>query len=112
MLSRFRTRQPFAIASLALALALALWLAQTLALAHQIAREPGHAHSGALFAHHDDDPAQCRLLDQQTHAAPAGADLPVTSVAYGDAAPASLAASQRHAAPAAAYSARAPPPGT
>ena len=107
MRSRSNPERSRALASLAFALA--LWLSQTLALAHQITREPGHAHSGALFAHHDDDPAQCRLLDQLNHAAPADAAMPATFVAYCGAVPALRAVSQLRAAPAAAYQARAPP---
>lgn len=53
-----------------LTLALALWASQSLALVHRVAHEPGHVHDGELFAHHDDDPAQCRLVDQLAHLAP------------------------------------------
>lgn len=53
-----------------LTLAAALWASQSLALVHRVAHEPGHVHDSELFAHHDDDPAQCRLVDQLAYLAP------------------------------------------
>jgi hypothetical protein len=54
-----------------LAWALALWASQTLAILHGVAYdEQGHLHHGELFGHHDDDPAQCHLIDQLAHDAP------------------------------------------
>lgn len=53
-----------------LAMAAALWASQSLALVHPLTHPIGHGHVGKLFAHHDDDPAQCRLVDQLAHLAP------------------------------------------
>lgn len=92
-----------------LAMAAALWASQALALVHRVSHEPGHAHAGELFAHHDDDPAQCRLVDQLTHLAPLTVAVPLLLLDAADAATVEMFAS-RPAGPAAeGYLARAPP---
>jgi hypothetical protein len=92
-----------------LAMAAALWASQSLALVHQLAHEPGHAHAGKLFAHHDDDPSQCRLVDQLAHLAPLAA-APVLAHLDVAGAPVAVRYASRPTGPAAeGYLARAPP---
>jgi hypothetical protein len=90
--------------------ALALWASQTLALLHGVAHdERGHVHHGELFGHHDDDPAQCRLVDQLAHDAPLPATPLPTAWSF-DALPTGVEpASQPIGAAAQAALARAPP---
>lgn len=92
-----------------LTLAAALWASQSLALVHQVAHEPGHVHDGELFAHHDDDPAQCRLIDQLAHLAPLAVPLAVVLLDVATAAIAERFASQPAGSAAEGYHARAPP---
>lgn len=94
-----------------LTMAAALWASQTLALAHQTVHVPGHAHTGDLFAHHDDDPAQCRLVDQLAHLAPLAVP-PVLAMLDGTERAVAVHYASRPTGPAAeGYLARAPPIG-
>jgi hypothetical protein len=93
-----------------LACALALWASQTLALVHGVAHdEESHVHHGELFGHHDDDPAQCRLIDQLAHDAPLPATPLLAAWRFDSPAPAVWPASQPIGAAIQAARARAPP---
>lgn len=90
-------------------MAAALWASQSLALAHQMVHVPGHAHAGDLFAHHDDDPAQCRLVDQVAHLAPLAVPAPLATLAVAERAVSAHVASRPIGPAAEGYLARAPP---
>lgn len=92
-----------------LVMAAALWASQALALVHRASHEPGHAHAGELFAQHDDDPAQCRLVDQLAHLAPLAVAVPLLLLDAADAAAVEMFASRPAGLAAEGYLARAPP---
>lgn len=92
-----------------LAVAAALWASQALALVHRASHEPGHAHAGDLFVNHDDDPAQCRLVDQLAHLAPLAVAVPLLLLDVADAVAVETFASRPVGPAAEGYLARAPP---
>lgn len=94
-------------------LAALLLAAQAAGLAHRVAHGSGgvaHAAQKAFSASHDEGSAECRLIDQLTHAdALCGGDAPAATVLAASAADPSRPAARLSEGAPAAYLARAPP---